>query len=284
MPYSFPTGRELLLLTCEMLSGGNPELLSLFRQLEIPSEVPGSFAVLLKQSFQPSVDAFVENRPEFLQIGKAAIAAALIPHENQRRLEHRKAEMQWYEYLFHQLGPTVADFESSNLTVVTYNYDRSLEYFLYNALARAFGLDAQRTDILYSRVPIIHLHGQLGTPHFISSEGRTYSPTLDLESLRIAVSSIHIPQAEKVDQTPFELASDAINEAEVLCFLGFAYLPQNVRRLRIHMVEGREIYGCTYHLPRNDVARAQRNIPSPATFGTFDQDALAFLQDHPIFE
>jgi hypothetical protein len=266
-----------------MLRSGNPVILDLFRQLEIAPEAPGAFALLLLKSMQPSVDAFLENQPDFLKVGKAAIAAALIPYENQDMIEQRNSHMKWYEYLFHQLGPNITDLEQSHLTVVTFNYDRSLEYFLYNALARAFGLDHEGTLALYTRTPIIHLHGSLGPPHFISTEGRGYSKTLDLKSLITAISSIRIPRAEKIDEAPFDLAGKAINEAEVLCFLGFAYLPQNIRRLGIQMLEQRLMFGSAYHLPRNDISRAQREIPGHVTFGTYEQDALAFVQDYPVF-
>lgn len=284
VPYGLPTGRELLLQTAEMLRSGNQVILDLFRQLEIPTEAPGAFALLLLESMQPSVDAFLENQPKFLRVGKAAIAAALIPREIQRTIEQRDSHMNWYEYLFHQLGPNTTDFEQSHLTVVTFNYDRSLEYFLYNALARAFLMDHDGTLALYSRTPIIHLHGSLGAPHFISTEGRTYSTRLDLKSLSIASSGIRIPRAEEIDETPFHLAAEAINEAEVLCFLGFGYLPQNIRRLGIQRAEERSIFGSAFHLPKNDISRAQREIPGHVAFGTYEQESLAFMQNYPVFE
>lgn len=53
------------------------------------------------------------------------------------------------------------DFCSSNkIKVVTLNYDRSFEYFMFNALKNTYNEDSQK---IYDYVDsiIIHLHGKL---------------------------------------------------------------------------------------------------------------------------
>jgi hypothetical protein len=64
----------------------------------------------------PSVDLFLENRSEFESVGKAAIAATLMPHEHENALKPED-QPRWYETLFALMadGP----FEDNLLCVVT---------------------------------------------------------------------------------------------------------------------------------------------------------------------
>ena len=165
---------------------------------------------------------------------------------------------------------------------MTFNYDRSLEYFWYRALCRSFGLDKEKTDRLYSCMPIIHLHGDLGLPDFCSKEGRPYLPRLASDSLRAAIDGIVIPGVDTVDQTVRQQACQAMDEADVLCFLGFAFHPANVKLLNIKPKAGRRIYVCAYRLPENEKAAAVRLILDPLEFGSVEDATLEFLGSRPI--
>jgi len=284
VPYGYPTGRGLLLDVREKLLNPPSMLQGILLKRGIPLGHPGALAMLLSQSMQPSVDAFLENRPEFMQIGKIAIALSLIPLERQEKIEERGQTMEWYEYLFHQLGPRQEDIEQSRLTVVTFNYDRSFEYFLYNALVRSFDLTAEQALALYHRVPVIHVYGDLGMPNFIESQGRPYNPSLDPASIMSAADSIQIPSPGSPIEAPFLAAMDAICKAEIVCFLGFAYHPANVRRLGIPPSPGPILTGSAYHLPANEVGAVHRQFPYQISLGEFDQACLSFLQNNPVFE
>jgi hypothetical protein len=51
-----------------------------------------------------------------------------------------------------------------NLTIITFNYDRSLEYYLYNRMQNLFGMTSQETGKLFNEsVVIYHMYGQLGS-------------------------------------------------------------------------------------------------------------------------
>ena len=88
VPYGFPTGRSLLLQITDELA---PEGDSGLRQILLPfsDEHTSEFQAELLASNQPSVDAFIENRPSFTDIGKAAIAKKLIDCENEYTLTRR---------------------------------------------------------------------------------------------------------------------------------------------------------------------------------------------------
>ena len=78
----------------------------------------------LSASGQYSVDAFLEHCPEFLDMGKAAIAFELSKNERRQRLY----EPSWYQYLFNRMCRRFEDFAANRLTIVTFNYDVHLRY------------------------------------------------------------------------------------------------------------------------------------------------------------
>ena len=76
-PYGFPTGRELIREIAAGLKNTGSEVAQLLSAHgHEPSEL-AKFSDALLDSAQPSVDVFLENRAEYLEAGKAAIAAAL---------------------------------------------------------------------------------------------------------------------------------------------------------------------------------------------------------------
>lgn len=79
MPYCFPTGVPLLKFVSEQLKGQDFPLFRLLREASEPVGDVREFGEVLWRSGQASIDAFLENRDDFLMLGKKAIAAAPIP-------------------------------------------------------------------------------------------------------------------------------------------------------------------------------------------------------------
>jgi hypothetical protein len=84
-PYGYPTGLALKQETIKGLSpGGSAE-----RMRQIVSMTGDIYQVKLKEfvfalrtSGQASIDAFLEHRPEFMELGKSAITQILTSREN----------------------------------------------------------------------------------------------------------------------------------------------------------------------------------------------------------
>jgi hypothetical protein len=144
-----------------------------------------SFADALFRSGRVSIDAFLEARPDFMEVGKLAIAAALIPRENEEYLFSTDDAGGWLRYLSQFILRTRAEFERTKLSVVTFNYDRSFEYFLYYALRSGYALDRDQAAELTSRVEVVHVQGSLGAPDWSKSDGaRPYTPNLTFQHSR----------------------------------------------------------------------------------------------------
>src|SRR5258708_38955318 len=89
------------------------------------------------------------------------MAIALIQCENEPHLFKRDGKS-WYEYLFNQLNTQFEDFGRNQLKILTFNYDRSLEHFLFTALKNASGTSVGDCAGKLKTMQIIHLHGDLG--------------------------------------------------------------------------------------------------------------------------
>lgn len=85
-PYGFPSGRQLLYEIVRFIDAGESGHAGLERYGHLldagfSADELASFRDVLRLSKQPSVDALLEKRPDFVRVGKAAIAAGLIPYE-----------------------------------------------------------------------------------------------------------------------------------------------------------------------------------------------------------
>ena len=82
--FGYPTGQLLLDRVVQNLKvrNGTPPTRQQLLDLSHSDDEIDQFADALWYSGQDSVDAFLEHRTEFLELGKLAIAQALMPHEN----------------------------------------------------------------------------------------------------------------------------------------------------------------------------------------------------------
>src|SRR6266498_4216063 len=163
IPYGFPTGKQLL-EEIVFIAGHSPTPVETsLRECGFPRDFISDFVNELNRSGRKSVDAFLEHRTEFERIGKAAMIAVLIPKEGQSRLFDRSNNEHWYEYLFDKMGSSFDEICRNKLSIITFNYDRSLDYFLLNAIKSSFKRDENDCLSVLNNIPIVHVHGQLGS-------------------------------------------------------------------------------------------------------------------------
>lgn len=226
--YGYPLGGEL---TGELIrSLSNAEKHSLGKELIAlgwESSVMKQFAEELLLSQHYSVDAFLEDRPEFTELGKLAIAAALLPREHIRAPFDQGG---WYKYMFNRLLKSDAS-RTSPLTILTYNYDRSLDYYLHTACRHRFNFSDEQAIERMKTVEIIHLHGHLGHLPHQKHEGEPYGALLRHDHLKNAAASIRIIHEDMENDPPFLLARDRLSMASTVCFMGTSYHPKNIQRL-----------------------------------------------------
>jgi hypothetical protein len=234
-PYGFPSGRELLY---EIRGGLREEGFSFFREIKEQGIETGyikDFCKELTYADPPSVDAFLEHRSEFLEVGKMAITLLLIPRENEKSLFDRPFdEHSWYQYLFEKLrAPSFDEFVGNNLSIITFNYDRSIEHYLFTVLKHRYNKSDEECAKILSNIPIIHVHGSLGSLPWQDASGRPYSPMYTINEIKAASGQIKVIPEQEDTSAEFKVSFEIMNTASEIYFLGFGYHTDNLRRLKI---------------------------------------------------
>jgi len=244
MPFGFPSGHELMRGIVEQLkpfgSQGDRVLghamLSALVEAGFDGHFVEQFRSALEKSGKRSVDAFLEHRNEFIDVGKTAIALALMPKENERILFSPEKGLNWYEYLFNKLNARFEDFEKNSVSILTFNYDRSLEHYLFTALKNAYGQASQECARIMRSIPILHLYGKLGSLPDLESGGLEFGAAPNPSNLRRAADGIQIIHDDISNNPQFQRAHQLLRDAERICFLGFSYDSTNLERLMGYQV------------------------------------------------
>jgi hypothetical protein len=117
----------------------------------------------LLNEMQPlSIDMFLSYHPELEKVGKDLIAHEIIKYEDNKGV----VEENWYRFLIDAIisqckKPEDILISNENLTIATFNYDLSLEYYLYSRLKKISFFEKYIDDFL-KNLNIIHIYGQLG--------------------------------------------------------------------------------------------------------------------------
>jgi hypothetical protein len=282
-PLGYPTGQELTDKVCEGL--GNAGLPFHRRILDCGIELKeiDAFVREVRYSVSPSIDSFLEHRPEFKHIGKYAIAQALIQYESKDMLYTR--DRNWYPYLFDILarGTKFENFTKNAIGFVTFNYDRSLEQFLCMALQSRYGkTEAECADVI-KKLPIIHVYGRLNHLPWQVEEGRNYISNISPDIIKEAAREIIIINEENAHTEEFVKAHHLLLWGEQIYVLGLGYNQTNLDRLRILDVlktQIKTVFGSTYKIKPADCRKIKEYFSGKdLQLGYEHWDTLEFLQN-----
>ncbi|MDD4876825.1 MAG: hypothetical protein PHQ86_06845 [Dehalococcoidales bacterium] len=241
--YDYPLGNRLLKIIDLKLARPNGNWIPILKKCGINTDEIEKFRYGLFHAQPFSVGSFLESRPEFITIGKLVIALSLIPYEKHDGLFSFDArENGCYQYIFNRMisGCPFADFRKNEIAFITFNYDRSLEYYLHTALTEKYGETAEETAAVLNKIPIIHVHGSLGKLTWqisgIDEFSRPYRPRNESNNdkeIQSAAEQIIIISEGKDTSAEFQEASNLLKSGERIYFLGFGYNDTNLRRLKI---------------------------------------------------
>lgn len=255
MPYGFPSGKDLKQQIINVNSGSFVSSFGLSKPLEEDHRIEcRRFCNELKLSAQPSVDTFLEHRPDFMPLGKLLIAYVLISYENTNNLV---VNDDWYQFLWQQMGTRFDEFHKNNLSIITFNYDRSLEHFLLTVLVNSYGISEQDAAEKLKQIPIVHVYGQLGLLEWQANDDekadvRPYGIERTYQTIKIASRGIQILSEGQGESEQFRNAHDLLIAAKRVYFLGFGYNETNMKRLKVPLRETqwhsnqRQIIGSSY--------------------------------------
>lgn len=254
MPFGFPNGLQLKAEICreiKKMQGAICRDLELFTDNKKDVKI---FCENLLLSSEMSIDAFLYHNPEYCSIGQRAIANILLRKEKRVKLfdewidkwlDPENKDKHWYQLLFSKLDAAFDNFEENQLKIITFNYDRSLEYFLLNAmLAKYSKQDPDKVLGKLRQIPILHVYGKLGNlpeydsePPFVRYDLFADSKPRDQWAGYVYEASqkiVTIHRAEELNN--FSKAREFLLEAERIYFLGFGYDMTNMERLFIDRI------------------------------------------------
>jgi hypothetical protein len=164
----------------------------------------------------------------------------------------------WYKELFNLMdeklrGPDAyLDFKENNVDFITFNYDRSLEHFLYDSLISTYGSIDLNVHKPLDLIPFkfIHVYGKIDNFPWEEPPGFEYRKEYHVRDIfRVAdnIKLIHERDDEFLNEIK-KLISDAKN----IFFLGFGYDEDNMKALGWPEIfnENHRIFGTAYK--RND--------------------------------
>jgi len=119
-PYGFPVGRDLLKSVVKDLQEAESPMYKVINSIIKEKDI-AEFCHNLHRSRLPSIDAFLERRPEFLHIGKLSIAYAIIHHENDNSINNCMED--WYEYILEKMNAPIEYFDENKISFLTKLHD-----------------------------------------------------------------------------------------------------------------------------------------------------------------
>lgn len=150
------------------------------------------------------------------------------------------------------------------ISVICFNYDRCIEFYLAEAISAAYDIAYEDAAEIVQSINIIHPYGTLGE---LPSKGKEVGEGIlpfgapldhDIEWMKIAAENIRTYTEQQHDPKMVNSIHEAVGESGILVFLGFGFNNQNLDLLRV------------VHLPRYPNVLPERNIYSSG-FGIAQQ-------------
>lgn len=240
------------------------------------------FRQSLVQSQLNSIDAFLERRTEFIPIGKMAIAYVLLKYENHEEVMSQNSD--WYRYIWNRLNTSFLEFEKNKLSIITFNYDRSFEYYLFNAFKATYGKEDSECISKLRTINIIHLHGKLGElPWEDGIQTKFGQEIKDKEKLKEVSESIKIIHEDIGNNVEFQQAYNLMNSANKIFFLGFGFSDTNIKRLNLGNLKNKLMSASTFGMTRTEVERLTNITGGKINFSIYTHfKCLEFLREQLI--
>lgn len=203
-----------------------------------------------------SIDGYLhrhQDQPLVQRCGKLAIAQIILESEagcalyvdpdvaplNQRFRDKNAVQQSWFQSLWSILQTDIVRSKNlveifDRLSVITFNYDRTFEHFLYTGLQQAFNLHhSQAATIINSKLDIDHVYGKVADlPWQNEGRGHAFGKTPTPHDLAVLWKRITTYNEEISDQILLDKLALKIGNAERIIFLGCHYHAQNMKLLR----------------------------------------------------
>jgi hypothetical protein len=259
-----------------------------------------SKALPLAESIDNYLNAHKGNKDvEF--IGKIGIIFSILHAEAHSKLKKTSAklfndiEKTWYAALFKKIaqGCQIDLFiqKMREIVFITFNYDRSLEYFFYNATQTYFDITSDQAKSITNEMRIFHPYGQAAFLPFQSeTDSIEFGKLPNAEQLYNLSKQIKTFM-EGVDESSkvYKKIIKSLEDANRIIYFGFAYYKQNMDLLYPQKIPGSKringtstfqggvkCYGTAFGFSENELATISENIQQ--------RDARISTQDIELYQ
>ncbi len=254
------------------------------------------FTEKFDKSSNPSIDLFLnrnKNNPMLVELGKKAIAINILEAERTSKFREKRPTDygDWYTYLFKKMTEMLKDpdqyrhFGENKILIITFNYDRSLEHFLYESLKNSFSSidDREYMDQL-RQIKIHHIYGKINNLPWEVDDRRDrmnlkhYGDAYDLPYIELCANNIRTIYEER-ERPELDEAKRWLSNAKQIYFLGFGYAKENLDVLGIpESLPDIDIYGTAKGYNPNERTHIIDNFFKERRINLQDTDCLDLLR------
>jgi hypothetical protein len=246
------------------------------------SILQGAWKIRDAMSQAISIDNFIDAHSSDLGVvlsGKLGIAQAILEAERNSKLyfdeqrrptdkfDHRKITGTWYLPFFQLLTENVRKEEIEvlfdNVSVITFNYDRCIEHYLYHAIQNYYGIEDHRAAELMSKLTISHPYGVVG---HLPWQYRNPSVSFGGVSHNCNLSDIAdqiktFTEREEEDGATLGTTRRQVIGAKTVVFLGFAFHELNMVLLSPKTeTDTRRVFATAMGISNDDIESVTHDI------------------------
>ena len=227
--------------------------------------------------FGSSIDAVLDTHWENARAqlcGKLGIIASILEAEKKsqlaltsdRVLKSSSITNTWYSRFFERLVDGVPRSDPGrifqNVSFITFNYDRCIEHFLFQAVKQYFNFTDGEARSAMEPLKVLHPYGIVGSlPWQSLADGLEFGSDFDARRLLTIVNKIQTFTEQMSDQEAVGEIRKQVCEADKIVFLGFSFHPQNMKLLDPgEECVARYIYATVYGLSESDSALIAQDI------------------------
>lgn len=262
-PYGFPTSVEL---SNEVISNSFQLVKSIYRKNGITDkffrEKEREYKIFFLSKFEEanksrsiSIDDFISKENNSIGRNKALkLMIHCLMRFEEGSIERNYSD--WIELFIDRISQGVKslvengkiDDNLSNVKIITFNYERSFEYFLLKRLSETYPQKAKLFLRLFTN-NIVHVYGSIGKildsylERDINGGFCDYGYFADDVGLDIIIQNIKLIYDERMDSDA--KIKEFLKDVDQIFFLGFGYDGFNVNNLSLRLIENQEvvIYG-----------------------------------------
>ena len=281
-PYGYPLGwqlKERIIQYCLSKAPycAPPEKLSeTWHRLE-------QFARRFDEDDSTTIDAFLNTLPkndELGRHGRMAIVAVLSAYED--AFDERE---RWYGSVL-DLLEAPGDFTS--LKIITFNYDRSFEFFVSRYIQRRDKSSPQTArEKFQQQVEVEHVYGCYAKlPHFAGANAIApeYGSLTGHDSWKGAIENIQLIGEEMLKGEHVCRATEWIASADYIIILGFGFDHTNLNLIGLDSLPaGKFVFSSGFRLPNETRSRVRWScIPTKFYFAGANASIETFLEESRI--